>query len=200
MTNGARSDLVNGANSAPTKPPFCRIRFLSCKDVFLCTKALGSFLYRRNLPFWLFFSGTFPFKMWAHSHKLLTRFSFPLFVMTLAKSWSTLARRQRHNAFLFYRADISNDECDYDVFLFMSWECKHTGTSPSQVGYYSEGTGVPVGTVSSPRISSREVRTLCLWMRLACTLHDPDTSVSLNCVLSWLTKNSEVTEYISWRK
>ena len=83
-------------------------------------------------------------------------------MMTLAKSGSTLARRQRHNAFLFNRADISNNECDYDVFLFISWECKHTGTSPSQVGYYSEGAGVPVWTVSSPRISSREVRTLRL--------------------------------------
>ena len=66
-------------------------------------------------------------------HKLRTRFSFPFSMMALANAGSVLARRQRHNLFLFSRANISNDGCDYDVFLFISWECKRTGTFQSQV-------------------------------------------------------------------
>ena len=99
-----------------------------------------------------------PFKMLrAHSHKLRTRFSLLSSMMALAKAGSSLARIQRHNAFLFSRADMSNDGCDYDMFLFISWECKRTGTFPSQVGYYCTGTSVLVWTVSSRRLGNREV-------------------------------------------
>ena len=44
-------------------------------------------------------------------------------MMALAKAGSALATRQRHNAFLFSPVDMSNDGCDYDMFLFKSWEC-----------------------------------------------------------------------------
>ena len=71
-------------------------------------------------------------------------------MMALANAGSALAtRRQWQNAFLFSRADILNDGCDYDAFLFMSWECEPTGTFPSQVGYYCAGARFPVWTVSS---------------------------------------------------
>ena len=83
-------------------------------------------------------------------------------MMALANAVSVLARRQGHNAFLFSRSDISNDGCNYDVFLLVSRVCKHTGTFPSQVGYYCAGASVPVWTVSSRRVGSREVRTLRL--------------------------------------
>ena len=52
---------------------------------------------------------------------------------------------------------MSKDGCDYDMFLYISWECKRTGTFPSQVGYYCTGTNVPMGIVSSRWIGSREV-------------------------------------------
>ena len=78
-------------------------------------------------------------------------------MMALDNAGSALARRQRHNAFLFSRADISNDGCDYDVFLFIPWECKRNGTFPSEVGYYYAGASVPMRTVSSRRIGIREV-------------------------------------------
>ena len=54
-------------------------------------------------------------------------------MMTLANAGSVLARRQRYNAFLFSRANISNDGCDYDVYLFMYWECKRTGTLQNDI-------------------------------------------------------------------
>jgi len=75
--------------------------------------------------------------------------------MALAKAGSALARRQRHNAFFFSRADMSKNGCDYDMFLYISLECKRFGTFPGQVGYYC--TCVPVWTVSRRRIGSREV-------------------------------------------
>jgi len=152
---------------------FAWIRLFSCKAVFLCTKARRSSLYRRNLLFWLFFSGTFPFKMlWTHSNNLRPRFFFPFSVMALHKEGSALARRQRHNAVLFRWADISNDGCDYDMFLFISLECKRTRTFPSQVGRYSAGAKVPVWTVSSLRIGS-EIQTLRLWLHHACIFARP---------------------------
>jgi len=91
--------------------------FLSCKAVFFCTKARRSSLYRRNLVFWLLFSGMFTFKMLRTlSHQRRTIFSFPFSMMALANAGLALARRQRHNAFLSIRADMSNDGCDYEMF------------------------------------------------------------------------------------
>ena len=37
----------------------------------------------------------------------------------IAKAGSALARRQRHNVFLFSRADTSKDGCDYDMYLYI---------------------------------------------------------------------------------
>ena len=74
-----------------------------------------------------------------------------------SEAGSALARRQRHNAFLFSWTDMSNDGCDSDMFLYISWEFNCTGPFPSQVGYCYTGTSVPMWTVSSRRIGSRDV-------------------------------------------
>ena len=80
--------------------------------------------------------------------------------MTLDNVGSALARRQRHNAFLFSRFSSDPTYRMMDGFLFISLECKPTGTFPSQVRHCCAGAGVPVWTVLSRRTSSREVRTL----------------------------------------